>query len=157
MFFLASKILWLFAAPVGFLTALALLGVLLSGRWPRAGRRIAGAALALLLVLAISPAGPLLIRTLESRFPVPPADGPAPYGILVLGGGVEEEMSLAHGQVDLRDGASRLTEALALARRYPGARLVYTGGSAALLESHGTEADQARKLFEELGLDPARR
>lgn len=45
---------------------------------------------------------------------------------------------------------------LALARRYPQARLVFTGGNANLLMKNGTEADVARMLFEELGIGSRR-
>ena len=41
------------------------------------------------------------MRPLEERFPPPPADIPAPAGIIVLGGAVDTEKSEARGQVSL--------------------------------------------------------
>lgn len=158
MFFVASKLLWLVMAPVNFLALCALAGVLIAGARPRTGRLLAGGAALLLLVLGVSPAGLALISPLEQRFPRPAPDALAPYGIIVLGGAIDEEMTAAHGTLTLREGASRLTEALLLARRYPAARLFYTGGSADLLApgdaSH--EAEDARAFWVAAGIDPLR-
>ena len=156
MFFLASKILWIVTAPVNVALDAALVGVLLMRRAPRFGRALAILAIGALIVAGASPLGMLMIRPLEDRFPSPPADAPAPYGIVVLGGGLDDGVSVARGQVVLSDGGSRLTEAALLARRYPAARVVYTGGSASLTGADSKEAELARGLLIGLGVDPAR-
>ena len=157
MFFLASKVLWFFAAPINVLLAIAFLGAILSGgRYGRAARTIALGAIALLLLAGLLPAGDWLIEPLEDRFPAAPADLAAPYGIIVLGGAIDPELGEARHQVILADGAARLTEAVALSRRFPQARLVYTGGSNALTASDYTEAADAAKLMIALGVDPTR-
>jgi len=156
MFFLASKILWIVTAPVNVALVAALVGVLLMRRAPRFGRALAILAIGALIVAGASPLGMLMIRPLEDRFPSPPADAPAPYGIVVLGGGLDDGVSVARGQVVLSDGGSRLTEAALLARRYPAARVVYTGGSASLTGADSKEAELARGLLIGLGVDPAR-
>jgi uncharacterized SAM-binding protein YcdF (DUF218 family) len=74
----------------------------------------------------------------------------------VLGGAIDEELGRARHQVILEEGAARLTEAVALARRFPQSRLVYAGGSASLGDSLSTEAQDAGKLWASLGIDPAR-
>jgi uncharacterized SAM-binding protein YcdF (DUF218 family) len=157
MFFVTSKVLWFFAAPINVLLAIALIGAILSrGRYGRAGRRIAVVAVGLLLLAGVPPAGDWLIEPLEDRFPAAPADLAAPYGIIVLGGAIDPELGEARHQVILADGAARLTEAVALSRRFPQARLVYTGGSNSLTASDYTEAADAAKLMSALGVDPAR-
>jgi uncharacterized SAM-binding protein YcdF (DUF218 family) len=157
MFFLASKVLWFFAAPINVLLAIAFLGAILSrGRHGRAARAAAIVAVGLLLLAGLLPAGDWLIEPLEDRFPAAPADLAAPYGIVVLGGAIDPELGEARHQVILADGAARLTEAVALSRRFPQARLVYTGGSNALTASDYTEAADAAKLMIALGVDPAR-
>ena len=45
-----------------------------------------------------------------------------------------------------------MTEAVALARRFPEARLVFTGGSAALLTTEAPEAATMARLLEALGV-----
>ena len=157
MFFIASKVLWFFAAPLNILLLAAFAGAVLSaGRHARAGRRLALLASALLLLIAIAPIGNWLIAPLEDRFPPAPADLAPPYGIIVLGGPIDPELGEARHQVILTDGAARLTEAVALARRFPQARLVYSGGSNSLTGSDLTEAHDARALLIALGVDPAR-
>lgn len=157
MFFYASKILWVFAAPSNFLLLLAVIGCGCGfTRFVRFGRRLAmGAALAL-AICGLSPLGLLLLAPLEARFPVPKSVATAPIGVIVLGGGVDEVLTLARDQVTLTEAGARMTEAAALARRFPQARLVFSGGSAALGGSAATESDAARRLWTELGIAPER-
>jgi len=154
MFFIASKALWFFAAPSALLILGALIGAAYSAR--RSGQLLALGCLAILLVIAAAPAGALLIAPLENRFPAPPADAPPPDGIIVLGGAIDEDISMARGQTTFDEGAERLTQAAILARRYPSARIVYTGGSNSLLGRPSTEAEQARNLLVAMGVDAER-
>jgi uncharacterized SAM-binding protein YcdF (DUF218 family) len=154
MFFIASKALWFFAAPASLLMLGALVGVVFARR--RAGRALAFACIAALLVVGLAPVGAALLAPLEDRFPAPPEDLPAPYGIVILGGAIDDDASHARGQTIFDEGAARLTEAVILARRYPQARIVYSGGSASLLGRESTEAEEGRKLLIALGVDGAR-
>ena len=156
MFFAASKALWFATAPITLLMAGALVGAWRVPRSAGFARALALACAGALLFVSLAPVGALLIAPLEDRFPPPPADMPAPYGMIVLGGAIDDEASAARGQTIFDEGASRLTEAAILARRYPQARLVYSGGSASLWNSHSTEAKEGRKLLVALGVDPAR-
>jgi hypothetical protein len=90
MFFLASKVLWFAAAPVTLLTAGALVGAWLVPRSAGFPRTLALACAAALLFVIVAPVGALLIEPLEDRFPPPPQDIPAPYGIVVLGGAIDD-------------------------------------------------------------------
>jgi len=154
MFFIASKALWFFAAPSALLILGALIGAAYSTR--RSGQLLALGCLAILLVIGAAPAGALLIGPLENRFPAPPADAPPPYGVIVLGGAIDEDISLARGQTTFDEGAERLTQAAVLARRYPSARIIYTGGSNSLLGRPSSEAEQARSLLVAMGVDAER-
>jgi uncharacterized SAM-binding protein YcdF (DUF218 family) len=157
MFFIASKVLWFFTAPVKLQLALGLIGAAMSrGRRGRVARTIAIAAIGLLLIIGVAPLGAWLIAPLEDRFPPAPADMAAPYGIIVLGGAIDDRLGRVRHQVILDDSAARLTEGVALSRRFPQARLVYTGGSNSLTDSETTEAHDAGALFVALGVDPAR-
>lgn len=156
MFFIASKALWFVAAPATLLMLGAVVGAGLVPRRVGYARSLALACSAALLLVSVAPVGALLIEPLEDRFPPPPADAPAPYGIVILGGAIDDEASVARGQTTFDEGAARLTEAAILARRYPGARLLYTGGSASILGKRSGEALEGRKLLVALGVDPAR-
>src|SRR5215475_12402033 len=86
------------ALPTNFLIGLGIIGALLCAtRWARLGRRLAITAIVLLAIVGFSPLGNLLVYPLESRFPPwNPASG-APDGIIVLGGPIDADLSVAHG------------------------------------------------------------
>jgi uncharacterized SAM-binding protein YcdF (DUF218 family) len=156
VFFVASKIYWMFLSPISLLLIAAFLGVLFSrGRHARAGRAVAIGAILVLAAAAMTPIGLLLAAPLEDRFSQPPADMPSPDGIIVLGGAVNGAASTARGQTVFDEG-ERVVEAAILAKRYPNARVVFTGGSGSLIPTVSTEALEARKLMADLGVDPAR-
>jgi uncharacterized SAM-binding protein YcdF (DUF218 family) len=130
--------------------------LLLPTRFARAGRVLAFASLIVLAILGLSPAGNALIIPLEERFPRWDATRGAPDGIIVLGGAISPDVSTARGEVALNEAAERLTVAAELARRYPDARIVFSGGSGALIYDEGAEAPLALRLLESLGIPRAR-
>ena len=78
-------------------------------------------------------------------------------GIVYLGGAINPLLSSAHGRLALNEAAERLTATAELARRYPHARIVLSGGIGHLLtEGSRPEAFWAARLLERLGVDPAR-
>lgn len=159
MFYTLSKIFWLFAAPSNIIAMLLAAGAILwIAKRGRAGRGLLLAGAALYLLCAIAPLGQWLVLPLENRFSRPPADMPAPDGIIVLGGAMDDSMIEARGALVLGPSGSRMTEGVALALRYPRAKMVFTGGSADISGDprRMTEAEAARRLFESLGLPPGR-
>ena len=91
MFFIASKIFAFVLAPVHFFIFLAVIGAtLLFTRWKTWGRALSTVSAFALLLMAFGPLGGLLAGPLEARFPPSPDDMPAPDGIIVLGGTVDE-------------------------------------------------------------------
>ena len=157
MFFIASKIFWFVAEPVSLAIGVGILGILLGfTRFARAGRALMVGAIVALAVGLLTPIGAILLRPLEERFPQPPADIPAPAGIIVLGGALDTEKSEARGQVYFSPDGARMTAGVELARQYPSARLVFTGGSGWLLGEGPPEAIGARKFWLSLGV-PAER
>jgi uncharacterized SAM-binding protein YcdF (DUF218 family) len=157
MFFILSKIVGFFALPSDVAATLAALGViLLFTRFRRAGRRLATLGVVLLLVAGLTPLGNALMLPLEDRFPPWDASRGAPVGIIVLGGAVGPELSAARHTPDLNESAERITATAALARQYPQARIVYSGGNARLVLTGGIEADYAIDLLESLGVARAR-
>jgi uncharacterized SAM-binding protein YcdF (DUF218 family) len=157
MFFVVSKIFWMFGSPTNLLLFAALAGVLLCfGRYARFGRGLALTAILILAAAATLPLGVLLISPLENRFPQPPPDLPPPEGIIVLGGAINDPASAARAQTIFDEGGERLTEAVVLAKRYPQARVVYTSGSATFTPTTSAEALQARKLMSQMGIAPDR-
>ena len=65
-------------------------------------------------MMAFSSLGAFLAAPLENRFPAPPEDMPAPDGIIVLGGAIDEMLSERRNRPVLIDSAAeRLTAPLA--------------------------------------------
>ncbi len=157
MFFPLTKILGFFALPSNLLITLALLGaVMLMTRFARLGRRLLVASVLSIAVAGLSPLGNLLILPLEQRFPPWDAVRGPPDGIVVLGGSINPELSLARGEVALNESAERVTVVAELARRYPQSRIVFSGGNSGVIIHDGNEAEFALKLFRTFGIDPAR-
>ena len=153
MFFIASKIFWMLASPINLLLLVALAGVALCyGRHARVGRGLALAAILILLALATLPLRGVCSCPLEDRFPQPSADLQPPYGIVVLGGAINDAMSAARGQTIFDEGGERVTEAVILAKRFPQARVVYTSGTNSVFGGSSNEAARARDLMVAMGV-----
>lgn len=156
MSFALSKILWGLAEPGNFLLVLLLAGL---AAWCLGRRRLArwlvGIAAAALTVIAVLPVGAWMMAPLEQRFPAQALTGQVD-GIVVLGGAVQPELSSDRDRPALNSMAERMTEAVALMRRFPDARVIFTGGSGDLLVQELKEAPVARQLWEQLGVDVSR-
>jgi len=153
MFFIISKIVEAIFGPLNFLVFLSVAGICLWHLKVKIGRALASFGVFALAICCFSPLGGLLLRPLEDRFPQPPKEMPAPYGIIVLGGALDSQLTEARGgQPSLITGAARLTAAVELARQFPQARLIFTGGSGDLLRQTDGEARAVHALWLSLGV-----
>ena len=157
MFHLASAVFWALVQPfnlIGLLIAASLLAALLSRRKLSIAFGAAG-----LLVLALSgwtTFGALLLHPLEDRFARPDPPPAHVDGIVVLGGGFEGAINLARRGYELNASGDRFVEAAILARRYPEARLIVSGGSGSVFLQGEGDADTAPRLLSGLGVEPER-
>jgi uncharacterized SAM-binding protein YcdF (DUF218 family) len=153
LFFVLSKTIGIMLLPANLLIGIGLLGaVLLASRWAALGRKLLLASVVGLAICAFSPLGSWLLYPLEARFPPWDAARGAPDGIVVLGGAIAPDRSAAHGFAVFTDSADRIIAAAELARRYPHARILFSGGSANLISGDAREADYASAVFESLGV-----
>jgi uncharacterized SAM-binding protein YcdF (DUF218 family) len=155
MFFVLAKVLWVLLQPSTLLVGAVLAGTALSvTTWCRLGRGLAWGGGIALAICGLVPLGDALIQPLELRFHRPDLDrvGPTIAGIIVLGGGEDGHAVGAPQLAGLNEAAERYTEAVALARRLPAARLVFSGGSGWLLTAEQPEAEGAGRLFAALGI-----
>jgi uncharacterized SAM-binding protein YcdF (DUF218 family) len=157
MFYYASKVLWILAQPsnlIVFAIAAGALALLLGRR--NLARWLLYPASAALLLISLLPVGQWLLVPLEDRFR-PPAEPPIDVdGIVVLGGGVDLGVSERRGMVTFGDTGERFISLVELARRYPEARVVFSGGQGWLVDSHLTEAKVMRGFLRTHGLDGGR-
>lgn len=153
----ASKVFGFFATPSNFVILIGIVGaLLLRTRFSRWGWRLAIGSLVLLAVIGLSPVGNALIVPLEQRFPPWDHGRGAPHGMVVLGGALSPDVSHARDTVALNEAAERLTAVAELARRYPDARIIFSGGSGAVLFAERPEAAFALRLLESLGVATGR-
>jgi uncharacterized SAM-binding protein YcdF (DUF218 family) len=153
MFFIVSKVLGFFALPSNLLVMIGLLGlVLLLTRFRRLASWLVVTSLVLLALFGLSPLGNALMLSLEDRFPPWDASRGPPDGVIVLGGIIAEDVSAARGAVALNESAERITVAAELARRYPNMRIIFSGGTNALLFDNDAEAGFAVRQLEDLGV-----
>src|SRR5580704_13247994 len=153
MFFTLSKTLGFFTWPSNFLISIGVVGlILLCTRWRRLGSWLVVTSLVLVVLAGYSPLGNVLILPLEERFPPWDPSHGAPDGIVVLGGAISPGVSDARGSVALDEAAERITATAELARRYPDARIIFSGGSGSLLEREGPEAPFAVRELLALGV-----
>jgi len=154
MFFEFSKIAAFLVSPVHMLAAL---GFALTF-WPHMVKRtgpfrVIQLSLAMLLCMLILPIGNALLVPLETRFPVPTELPDHVDGIIVLGGAVDEVVSAGQGYLSINSEAERLLAPLSLMRRYPSARLIFTGGSGSLQPGPFKEGDRVRWLWRDANID----
>ncbi|MEO9649025.1 MAG: YdcF family protein [Sulfitobacter pontiacus] len=159
VFFIVSKLVGALLRPDTWIViALASIVLALTLQRRRMALWISSISLALLIALSTLPLGDLLLQPIERRYPANP-DLDAVDGIIVLGGGENARASAFWSQVQLNEGAERYTAALALARRFPKAQVLFAGGSGVLRDLTGgiaSEASIAEQLFIDQGIDPDR-
>lgn len=157
LFWILSKAIWMLVSPDNGLLFLLVLGTILQFTKRKVlGRRLITFTSMTILILAVFQVDRLILLPLENRFPAPKSLPKSIDGIIVLGGAENARVTHARGQVALLDSAERLTTFVELSRRYPNAKLVFTGGAGALNEQMFKGADAAKLFFEQLGLDANR-
>jgi uncharacterized SAM-binding protein YcdF (DUF218 family) len=168
VFFVLAKVLWFLLQPSSLMIGAVIAGgALAATRWCRLGRGLLWGGGVALLICGLTPLGDVLVRPLEDRFPRADIGGSETgepgtaaerpvkrpvIGIIVLGGSEDGHAADAPQLAALNEAAERYTEAVALARRLPQARLVFSGGSGALVVAGPQEAEVAGRLFEALGV-----
>ena len=157
MFFVLSKIFWFIIQPLN-LIALALIGSVLASWRGKAGtaRRLAVLAMLGLIAPFFLPIGKWMLMPLENRFTTPATMPKQIDGIILLGGAQRPALTNHWQQPELNAAAETLTTFAALARSYPNAKLVFSGGSGDILRQELSEEQTVRLFFRQQGLDDAR-
>jgi uncharacterized SAM-binding protein YcdF (DUF218 family) len=127
--FLLGKLVWAVSQPGNLLLLCLLAGVILFlVSRSRRGRVLVGVSALGFFLLAVTPIGPAMLLALEQRIPRPAALPSKIDGILVLGGAVEPALSLSYGETVFNSAVARVLAGIALARKYPDAKLALIGG-----------------------------
>jgi uncharacterized SAM-binding protein YcdF (DUF218 family) len=156
LFFYISKIFWFFIQPLNFsLFLLLAASVLAVAGWRRLSGALSFVGFLVLALSAWTSLGALMLNPLEERFSRPPLPEKV-AGIVVLGGGFEGAINMARGGYELNSGGDRFVETAILARRFPDARVVVSGGTGTLVLEGEGDADTAPRLLTALGVAPDR-
>lgn len=157
MYFTLSKIFWLIFAPANLIVlTLALGGWLMLMR-----RRLIGSILFLigfvtLVIGTVSSLPDRALEVLETRFPRCEDRLAKVDGVIVLGGAINVIQTALWDRLTLGESGSRIVMMADLARRYPDAKIVFTGGYGALFGKPVSEADVISKYISVFGVDPSR-
>ena len=155
LFFIASKTVGM-AARVETWMLLLLAAAVLAAAWGRArlARRLTALAFLSVLALTAFPLATPLLASLERQYPPAPALPAQVDGIIVLGGAEDVGPFARWGVTGVNGGGERLTAGVELARRFPQAKLIFTGGSASLIysDAHTAPAQMTRALWLSLGV-----
>lgn len=157
MSFTLSKVFWLLAQPLS-AAFFALFFSILCGwfGWRRLRGFLAAAAALILFLTLYTSSGAWLLQRLEDRIAKPESLPVNVSCILILGGGFETEVTTSRGGYELNQGGDRFVEGLRLARLYPAARILISGGDGSLSGIYEGDAVTGIRFFEAFGIARSR-
>ena len=150
-----SKVLNLAAQPLNVVLLLLCLSLFWVQRRPARAKKLTAIALLVLVLSGYKTLPDALLSVLEDQYTEWPmeADLSGFTGIVLLGGALEPgRFSQFHTQPLLNSGAERMVMAVALWRRNPQLRLVFTGGEGELFGSGPSESERALRFFDVMGV-----
>ena len=153
-FFFLSKALWFFFNPINILLFLLLIGIIFHFFNKKKLYKIINIiTLILFILIVILPTGKYFLWKLESSYSIPKILPPDIDGILILGGGVNESLTYQYQQMSLNENVERLTESIDLMRRFPDAKIVFSGGSTTFSKPKLTGIDVAKMFYNRMRVD----
>lgn len=154
MYFFLSNTFGFFSQPTNVILFLAGVGFVLMPFRYRLGRSLLICTSISLVIAGLSPLGNMLLTPLEQRFPG--LKYPEHIdGVIVLGGSYDRIRGYL-STVLLDDNTPAFTVVASLARRYPDAKIVFSGGTAVADVHVPPEAEAAKLLFLSFGIEPNR-
>ena len=158
IFFILSKLAWGLLSPSNLLVLLmCLAAILLLINRIRLAKWILLPTAILSLAILSYPLGDMLINPLENRFSKPEKLPNNIDGIIILGGGEELKLSVDWQTAEVGNGGDRFIAAAILAKQYPNAPVIFSGGSGLLnFNTTRTGGDIARTLLTAVGINKER-
>lgn len=161
MFYAISKVLYVLVQPSVSLVLLMVLGAVIALRsrkpswWRRLGTWVFGLAAFASLLIALTPIHRVILMPLENRFERP-ASLTKVDGIIMLGGASNIGVSNTRSISELNSAADRFFGSVMLAKQFPEAQLLFSGGKSVLVSGTQTEADMLAALAVEFGIEQER-
>ena len=153
MFFALSKILWSIINPFNLLILFLFLGIVLKTfNYLKSAKAFFLISFMIFILIGFFPTGNFLMFILEKKFHNQAELPEKVDGILILSGATNPYLSKVHKQVSLNGASERLFESIKLIKKYPGAKIVFSGGSGSL-NSNLTHSEVAKKFYSSLDID----
>lgn len=147
-----SELIHFLSVPSNAIASFAVVSLALLAIRPSAGRILALIALATLAVCALSPLGNMLLTPLEQRFPEMQYPDQNIEGIIVLGGSYDSVSHSYASVIVLDEDTAPMAVMANLARRYPRAKIIFSGGTHPTSGPGPDEASIVKGYFESLGI-----
>jgi len=155
--FYISKIFWGLLQPGVLLLLLLVAAIGLSHtRFQRTAWSCVIAAALIIIVGGLLPLSTWMILPLEERFSRASLEGRPVDGIIILGGFEDSRVAAGRGAHAMNEAGERVTEAVELARRFPEAKVIFTGGAREIIAQPTIGADAAGVILHDLGIAPER-
>ncbi|WP_223428984.1 YdcF family protein [Tateyamaria pelophila] len=152
IFLIISKVVWAFLRPETLLLLLfGLPFVLLHLGRVKAASRSLGFALTVALCISIFPVGNLVLNPLERTYQSQPQLD-APTGIIVLGGAEDIGPDYTGRLAQVNHAGERLITTIELARQFPEAIVLYSGGKVAITPAKQGAFEVGPDILRQLGL-----
>ena len=99
------------------------------------------------------PTGAFLIYQLEKNYYNQASLPNKIDGILILSGATRPYLTKVHNQVTIKSSGERLIESVVLIKKYPKAKVIFSGGSGTILDYEFTQAEAAKIFYQNLGIN----
>jgi uncharacterized SAM-binding protein YcdF (DUF218 family) len=151
--FLFSKLIWIFGQPLSAAFFFGLLGFLAGlFRWRRSSLVSVAISVVILFIALFTTTGAYLVQGLEDRFPKPAGDPADLKCMIVLGGGFDNDVDTYRGGYEMNGAGDRFVEVVRLARKYPQARILVSGGDGSITGKYLGDAVISERMFTALGI-----
>ena len=154
MTFYLSKFLWLIFNPLNVLIIIIIIGYLFNlFNLKFLSKFFYIFALFIFCISAVVPTGSYLYYLLEKNFHSQNYLPEKIDGILILSGATNPYLTKEHNQINLNDSVERLTESISLIKKYPTAKIIFSGGTGSLKYPDLDHAYVAKIFFSNMGID----
>lgn len=144
------------ATPLSFLWLLILIGLCIRPWYRRVSSKLLIVSGIFFVILGALPVGYNMVVLLERQYARPDLMPKQVDGIIVLGGAFNSTLSEKTGMISANGNINRMIDFADLSRKYPRAKLVFSGGSGSLGKPDRKEADDAEAFMKMVGMNTRR-
>ena len=154
MTFYLSKLLWFIINPFNVLIIIIIIGYLSNiFNLKCLSKSFYIFALFIFCISAVVPTGSYLYYLLEKNYYSQNYLPETIDGILILSGASNPYLTKEHNQINLNGSVERLTESVSLIKKYPTAKIIFSGGTGSLKYIDLDHASVAKNFFSNMGID----